>query len=179
MHQPKKIISGKIDYKNPLYTVRKDLFVKHNKKQGTYYSIITEPFVVICALTADKKGVYIVRSWRYPLKRFLWEFPKGWREKNETPLMTAKREMGEELGLVARRWKSLGWFYLAPGITNQRGYIFIAEGLQRIINNQKNEEIVEQKVISISQLYRMIRTKNKFIDCASITAFHKILEYLS
>lgn len=177
MHKPKRVITSKVLHKNPLFQVRQDKFIRANEKHGLYYSVIADPFVLICALTPDRKSVYIVKSWRYPLGRYLWEFPKGWREKNETPLMSAKRELAEEVGVTAKKWKKIGWFFLAPGITNQKGYVFVAERLEPIKSFTASDEIVEKKTVKLATLKKMI-DENKFLDCASQAAAEQLFEYL-
>lgn len=177
MHKPKKVLNSKVVYKNAFYQIRKDEYIRANNKPGRYYSIIADPFVAMCALTKNKKGIYLVKSWRYPLGRYIWEVPKGWRDKNETPLMAAKRELAEEVGVTAKKWKGLGWFYLAPGITNQKGYVYVAERLEAIKNFNQDDEIVTIKAFSIGALKKMMRD-HKFLDAGSIVAVQRLLDYL-
>ncbi len=158
MHRPKKILSSKVVHKNPWYQVRQDDFLRPDGKQGKYYSIVSDPFVVICALSADRRKVCMVKNWRYPVRRYMQEFPMGWREQHETPLMAAKRELLEETGLVAKKWTGLGSFYLAPGISTQRGFVFLAERITQEVDNRKNDEVVKSQFVSVNVLRsRLVR----------------------
>lgn len=160
MHRPKKTLTSKVLVKNRWFSVRQDKILRADNKQAPYYSIVSDPFVIICALTPDRKQVTMVKNWRYPIRRYLWEFPMGWREANETPLMAAKRELLEETGLEAKRWKSLGWFYLAPGISTQRGYLFIAERLLPSRAAKASTEVVAVKQVPLAKLQAALKTQS-------------------
>ncbi len=177
MHKPKKVITSRVVHKNPYYQVRKDVFLRANGKSSNYFSVIADPFVVVCPLDRARQGVYIVKSWRYPLARYVWEFPKGWRERSETPLMSAKRELEEETGFRARKWKRLTSFFIAPGISNQKGHVFVAEGLEPIKHHEASDEIVDMKFVPLKQLSKLVRSAG-IADSSSIVAYHHLENYL-
>src|SRR5712691_13475274 len=59
-------------------------------------------------MPVDQKGrVLLVRQYRLPARRYLWELPAGRVDEGETPLQAAKRELGEETGYRAKQWKKL------------------------------------------------------------------------
>lgn len=178
MHRPKRTLSSKVVYKNPLYQVRQDDLLRADGKSSKYYSIVSDPFIVVCALSEDRKGVTMVKNWRYPVRRYLWEFPMGWREPNETPLMAAKRELAEETGLRAKKWVSLGWFYLAPGISTQKGYLFAAERLERTAKQLQDNEVAEIKEFSLGKIRNLLK-KKAVLDAPTRVAAQALLDYLS
>lgn len=178
MHKPRKTITSRVVHKNPYYQVRRDQYIRANGRKSTYFSVIADTFVVICPLDRKRGGVYIVKSWRYPLNCYLWEFPKGWRERSETPLMSAKRELLEETGMAARKWKRIGWLHMAPGITNQKGHVFMADHLEQRKNPKPNDEIVEQRFVTFLQLEKLIET-GRFTDSSSVVAYHHLKNFLA
>jgi 8-oxo-dGTP pyrophosphatase MutT (NUDIX family) len=178
MHRPKRVLTSKVLVKNPWFAVRQDAFVRADNKKAPYYTIISDPFVIICGLSADRKKVVMVKNWRYPVKRYLIEFPMGWREKHETPLMAAKREFAEEARLAARKWVSLGWFYLAPGISTQRGYIFVAEGLQKLKRIKPSDEVVTVAEMSLAKL-RSLLASGQIMDAPTSLAASRLLNYVA
>lgn len=177
MRRPKKILSSKVSHKNSFYQVRTDEYIKHTGKKAKYYSVIADPFVLICPLMKNKKSVMLVKVWRYPLNKYVWEFPKGFRDKNETPLMAAKRELLEETSMKAKSWKKLGWVYTAPGISNQKGFFYVADRLEKQIGSVRDEEIADTKVVTLATLKTMIE-KRKFSDAASVAAAYYLFDYL-
>lgn len=177
MHKPKKKMTSSVVHKNPFYQVRKDVFLRNNGKKGEYYVVTVNPFVIMCALSKNRKHVYLIKNWRYPLNRYNLEFPAGRVDKNETPLMAAKRELLEETGLKGKKWKSLGWFFLSPGNSNQKGYVYVIEHLEKIPNYELDDEIVDVMKVPISKLKGLLK-KRTIAGAPSLIAAQKLIDYL-
>ncbi|MDE6302116.1 MAG: NUDIX hydrolase [Clostridia bacterium] len=78
----------------------------------------------------DENYVYLVRQFRYPYREELLEIPAGKLEEGEEAIVTARRELEEETGLVADEILPFGMIYPTPGYTNEHLYIFLAKGLK-------------------------------------------------
>ena len=63
----------------------------------------------------EKKRVLLVRQYRLPAEKYLWELPAGRLDPGEKPLQAAKRELKEETGYTARKWTKLASFWVSPG----------------------------------------------------------------
>lgn len=72
---------------------------------------------------------WLVGQWRYPLNEWSWEIPEGGCPYGEDPLAAAKRELKEETGLTASEWKVLHRIHLSNSVSDEEGFIFLAEGL--------------------------------------------------
>lgn len=82
------------------------------------------------AVAIDREGrVCLIRQFRYAAAGWLWEIPAGRIEQGEAPSFTAERELGEEAGLRASQWSSLGEVLPSPGICDERIHLFLAQGL--------------------------------------------------
>jgi 8-oxo-dGDP phosphatase len=85
--------------------------------------------VAVLALDADEQ-VLMIRQYRHPVERLLWEIPAGLRDVAGEPLRaTAERELLEEAGYRASEWWVLTDSYSSPGISTERIRIFLARGL--------------------------------------------------
>src|SRR6185436_1025659 len=84
----------------------------------------------VAILPVTAKGTYLfIRQFRAAARGWLLEIPAGTLEKGESPLACAKRELIEEVGFAASRWKKLGAIFVAPGYTTEVIHIFEARGL--------------------------------------------------
>src|SRR5215475_10558205 len=82
-------------------------------------------------LAMDEAGqVLLIRQYRHPVGRQLWEIPAGLRDvAGEPPLATAQRELLEEAGYQAAHWQVLAVFFTSPGISSERLRVFLARQL--------------------------------------------------
>jgi ADP-ribose pyrophosphatase len=88
--------------------------------------------VAILALDSEER-VLLIRQYRHPVGRMLWELPAGLRDVAGEPLrVTAERELLEEAGYRAATWRVLADCFSSPGISTERIRIFLARGLARV-----------------------------------------------
>jgi ADP-ribose pyrophosphatase len=88
----------------------------------------------------ENGDLVLVRQFRYPMKQFLLELPAGKLDKGEDPLKCAARELEEETGYTASRWKKLTAIYTTPGFCTEQLHLFLAQGLERSNHGQRLEE---------------------------------------
>ena len=88
----------------------------------------------VAVLALDETGqVLMIRQYRHPVSKLLWEIPAGLRDVAGEPLLaTAQRELLEEAGYRARNWRVLADYYSSPGFTNERLRIFLARDLELV-----------------------------------------------
>jgi ADP-ribose pyrophosphatase len=91
----------------------------------------------------DRKRVLLVRQYRLPAERYLWELPAGSVDEGEKPLQTAKRELKEETGYHAKSWKKLTSFFPSPGFLTEKMTIFLATGLTAGVATPMDDERIE------------------------------------
>jgi len=88
----------------------------------------------------DNGDTLLVRQWRHAWETSSWEVPAGTFDEGEEPLQCARRELAEETGLVATRYRSLGVVHGAAFLTG-RAHLFLAEGLTEA---ERSPETYEQ-----------------------------------
>jgi ADP-ribose pyrophosphatase len=117
-----------------------------------------------------KDKIVLIRQFRFPINKEIWEIPAGKLEKGEKPEIGAKRELKEETGYEAKNLKKIGEFYLAPGYSTEYMYLFLAQGLKKGEQNlDKGEKIKEVKIFSKKEVLKMIKT-GKIVDAKTILA---------
>jgi ADP-ribose pyrophosphatase len=95
--------------------------------------VIEHPGAVGIVALDDAGQVLLIRQYRHPVGRMLWEIPAGLRDvAGEPPLVTARRELLEEAGYLAADWQVLADFFTSPGITSERLRVYLARGMTRV-----------------------------------------------
>jgi 8-oxo-dGTP pyrophosphatase MutT (NUDIX family) len=95
--------------------------------------VVHHPGAVAVVALDDAGDVVLLRQYRHPVGRHLWELPAGLRDEDgEPPLETAKRELAEEVQLAAERWSLLVSTNNSPGFSDELVHIYLAEGLSDV-----------------------------------------------
>ena len=97
---------------------------------GRDREIVKHPGSVAVVAVDGHRRVILVRQLREPPRTQLLELPAGTLEEGEEPLETAQRELAEETGLHARRWRELGAYWPSPGFLDERMHLFAAEDVE-------------------------------------------------
>ncbi len=106
-HGPWQIIDTKQVYRDPWFRVERDDVVRPDGELGTYTVVHLKPGVCVLALDEDQQ-VCLTKEFHYAVGRITVEAVSGGIEPDEDPLLTAKRELQEELGITALDWLELG-----------------------------------------------------------------------
>jgi ADP-ribose pyrophosphatase len=106
-HGPWQIVESHEVYCDPWLHVRKDNVIRPDGKPGTHCLVTVKPGVSVLPID-DEGNVYLAEEFHYALGRVNLEVVSGGCEPEEDPLQTAKRELQEELGIIAKEWSDLG-----------------------------------------------------------------------
>ena len=123
-----KIVSSRLVYDSGLFRVTEDHAVEPDGFE-IRRSIVRHAGSAVVMAVDGRRRVLLVRQFRLPAQRYLWELPAGRLDAGETPLQAARRELREETGLTARRWKKLVSFWPSPGYVGEKMTIFLATDL--------------------------------------------------
>jgi ADP-ribose pyrophosphatase len=110
---------------------------------------IDHPGAAVVIALLDNGHLIFERQFRYPLHQVFLELPAGKINPKEHPLDTAKRELREETGYIAKSWRQLGMMHPCIGYSNERIDIFLAQGLSFVGHERdvgENLEIIEMSV---------------------------------
>jgi ADP-ribose pyrophosphatase len=157
-----KLISSKVVYKCDLFTVTED-YATDGKGYEIRRSIVRHAGSAVMMAVDAKKRILLVRQYRLPAGMKMWELPAGRLDPGENPLQAAKRELIEETGCRARKWKKLMSFYASPGFVSEKMTIFLATELTQGEAHPMDDERIESRWFSTAEIDRMLRT-GKIID---------------
>ena len=127
-----------------------------------------------CVLSVHEGKIALVRQFRYVYQEELLEIPAGKLEKGEDPMLAAKRELEEETGLVAERLKPLFTLYPTPGYTNEKIYIYEAEGVKKGSQHLDEGEFLNVVFLPVEEAARMIEN-GEIRDAKTIVAVQHYL----
>src|SRR5262249_5466771 len=105
----------------------------------------------------DRNRVLLVKQFRLPAEKNLWEIPAGRLDAGEKPLDTAKRELLEETGYSGKKWKKLAAYWPSPRFLSEKMHLFLATDLTEGKANPMDDERIEVKWFKKKELARMIR----------------------
>ena len=100
--------------------------------------------------------VALVRQFRYAYGEAIYEIPAGKLNAGEDPMLAAKRELEEETGLQAGRLVHLFTLYPTPGYTNEKIYIYEAEGVQAGAQHLDEGEFLNVEYMPVRDALSMV-----------------------
>jgi len=155
LENPWKTLSSKQIYKNQWIRIREDKVITPGGNNGIYGVVETKPAIGIVPITNDLQ-TYLVGQYRYTLNTYSWEIPEGGGIDNEDPLIGAKRELQEETGLTAEKWTFLDILYTSNSITNEIGYVYLAENLTMGKAMPDDTEELKIQKVSFEEAWQMV-----------------------
>lgn len=168
-----EVISSEVVYTGPLFRVLHDRIIEPGGRRNERDVIRHSGSVVILALDTSKsrKNPWVVmeRQYRHAANQFLWELPAGKLDPGEDPLAGAQRELKEETGYIAKKWRPLVEYYASPGFLGESMKVFLAEGLQAGEAQPEEDEQIELRLVKLAEVLKMIE-KGAILDGKTMTS---------
>ncbi|MBV8841340.1 MAG: NUDIX hydrolase [Bryobacterales bacterium] len=172
-----KLISSKELVRTPIFHVTFDHAVDPDGFE-IKRAIVQHGGSAVMMAVDDHKRILLVRQYRLPARRYLWELPAGRVDEGETTLQAARRELMEETGYRARSWKKLAEFYPSPGFLAEKMTIFLATELTEGTQSPMEDERIETRWFSARELDQLIGS-GKMIDAKTQIGFLKWKRYVA
>ncbi len=112
--------------------------------------------------------VILIRQFRKPFNKVIWEIPAGTLEKDEDPQNAAYRELQEEIGYAPENLIKLGGISVAPGYTSEFIHIYLADKITKSELEGDADEFIDMYTMPLSEALTMVYS-GEITDAKTVT----------
>lgn len=157
MSEPERLSHERV-YDGKVFDVDRDRVKMPNGREVTVDVVRHSKSVVLIPLP-EPGMITLIRQYRYPVNRFLWELPAGSVDPGETPEQAARRECHEEIGQVPDTLVRMAAMHPTPGYCDEEMIFFKLSGFS--VPEEKadldEDEDIEVQVFDVKEVRAMIR----------------------
>jgi 8-oxo-dGTP pyrophosphatase MutT (NUDIX family) len=166
-------LSRRSAYENPWIRVDEDQVIRPDGKPGIYGVVHFKNRAVGVVPLDEQDRVLLVGQYRYTLDQYSWEIPEGGVPLDEDPLSGAQRELLEETGYTAGKWRELGRAHLSNSVSDEEAVYYLAQDLQAGIPRPEGTERLAVCWVSFPEALNMVE-RGEITDALSIIAIQRV-----
>jgi ADP-ribose pyrophosphatase len=153
-----RLVSSRTVYRGPVFWVTTDHVEEPGGVRARRDLIHHSGSVVVLAVDDSGKTLRVLleRQYRHAAGDYLWELPAGRIDPGEHELEAARRELLEETGYTAAKWKRILKFYASPGFVAETMSVFLATGLRAGEAQPEEDEIIYKRLVPLPAAVRMV-----------------------
>jgi len=152
------VLSSRVAYRGPVFWVTADR-VREPSGISVRRDIVQHTGSVVVLAVDDthrEPRVLLLRQYRHAAQQYLWELCAGRIDAGESELAAAKRELLEETGFSARRWKRILRFYASPGFVAETMSIYLAQDLRAGTAQPEEDEVIDLEFLPLRQAVQWV-----------------------
>ena len=153
-----RLVSSRTVYRGPVFWVSTDHVEEPGGVRARRDVIHHSGSVVVLAV--DDSGttprVLLERQYRHAASDYLWELPAGRIDPGEQELKAAQRELLEETGYTAAKWRRILKFYASPGFVAETMSVYLATGLHAGEAQPEEDEVIYKRLVPLRDAVRMV-----------------------
>lgn len=153
-----RLVSSHTVYEGPVFWVTADHIIEPGGIKVRRDLIHHSGSVVVLAVDDSNATprVLLERQYRHAAGDYLWEIPAGRIDPGENALKAAKRELIEETGYRAQRWRRILKFYASPGFVAETMAVYMATGLREGKAEPEEDEIIHHRMVPLPTAVKMV-----------------------
>lgn len=165
-------LDSKLIYDNPWINLVEHNVLNPAGNKGIY-SVVNFKGLAIGILPLDEdKNTWLVGQWRYPLGQYSWEIPEGGGKLDIDPIESAKRELKEETGLIAKNYQEICKMHTSNSVCNETAIIYLATELSQSYAEPEDTEDLKIMKLPFVEAYKMV-IDGEITDSLSMVAILK------
>jgi ADP-ribose pyrophosphatase len=153
-----RVLKSRSIYKGKIIDVRVDRVLEPQGVEAER-ELVRHPGSVVVLPRFPGNRVLLVRQFRYAAQQSLWELVAGGIGPNESAAKAAARELREETGYTAAKYRLLFRFYSSPGFLNEKMHLFEAADLTSGKATPEKDERLETRLFRLSEIREMIAAR--------------------
>lgn len=167
-------LSSEEKYNNRWIQVVEHQVINPAGGKGIYGKVHFKNKAIGIVAVDQENNTWLVGQWRYTLNEWSWEIPEGGGPLDTDILESARRELKEETGLIANRWSLIQRTHLSNSVSDEEGFIFLAEELTQLESELEDTE-ADMKVwkLPISEALQMV-LEGKITDSLTVMGILKV-----
>jgi len=172
-NNPWQILSQKNVYDNKWISLTEFDVINPGGGKGIYGKVHFKNIAIGIVVLDNEMNTWLVGQYRFPLDAYSWELPEGGGPLDKDPLDSAKLELLEETGLVAKDWTVLLNLHLSNSVTDEYAIIYLARDLeQHKPQPEESEQLIIRK-LPFDSVWEMV-SKGEITDVITVAGIQKI-----
>lgn len=149
-----QVLSSREAYRGPVFWVTTDEVLEPSGVRVRRDVVRHSGSVVV--LVVEDGTILLERQYRHAAGRYLYELPAGRIDAGESELTAAKRELLEETGFTARKWKRILRFWASPGFVAEAMSIYLARDLTPGTAQPEHDEVIKIQFVPVKKAVAMV-----------------------
>ncbi len=160
-------------YENPWIRVTEFQVINPSGGKGIYGKVHFKHLAVGVIPLDAEWNTWLVGQYRFPLDAYSWEIPEGGGRMDEDPVESAKRELLEETGLVAKEWTKICTMHLSNSVSDEQAVLYLARDLEQKTAEPDETEQLDIRKLPFDEAVRMMEA-GFITDAMSVAAIQQI-----
>lgn len=170
---PWQTLSSQKIYDNPWISLTEHQVLNPSGGEGIYGEVNFKNLAIGIIVLDDDNNTWLVGQYRFPLKSYSWEIPEGGGPIDVDPLISAKKELKEETGIMADSCTEIQRIHLSNSVSDETGIIFLAQNLSYGESEPEETEQLILKKLPFLEVYQMV-LNGEITDSLSVAAILKV-----
>jgi len=155
-----EVLETKLIHQGKIFDIIGDTVRLGDTNDIVYREYMTHKGAVAILAMNENGEIAMIKQYRHPIGFTEWEIPAGILDVNgETALDGAKRELMEEMDLIADKWNVLVDYLSSPGCTSEAMRVYLARNLTQTatkFDRHDEEATMEVRWIPIHQAIQAV-----------------------